>query len=164
VPDIRVVVDGLVERPLALSSTELRAVEAAHQVAYVSKIVPGRHGKGVMLRGLLNLAGPRTEADYLTLHSDADDFHASVPLAAVADRGVLVYELDGQPLPASAGGPVRFLLPDTAACHTAEVDECANVKFVNRLELSAGRGRDNRPSTLREHQKLHEAQQTPNSP
>lgn len=161
--DVRIIVEGLVQNRLALTSAELAALDTQHQVPDVGQIVPGRQGRGVMLRGLLRLAGPMPEADYLTLHSETDDFHASVPLAAVVDSGVLVYELSGQPLPIAAGGPIRFLLPNTAACHTAEVDECANVKFVNRIELSAGRGRDNRPSTLREHQKLHEAQQKPPS-
>ena len=35
----------------------------------------------------------------------------------------MIYRLDGQPLPAKAGGPVRFFIPDFAACHTAEIDE-----------------------------------------
>jgi 2-dehydropantoate 2-reductase len=155
----RLIVDGLVKKTLSLTAVDLAQVVAQHQVDDVGAVVPGRRGRGVTLRGLLELAVPEASADYLTLHSQSDDFHASVPLAAVRDSGVLVYELDGQPLPASAGGPIRFLLPDTAACHMAEVDECANVKFVTRLELRQGRGFDNRPSTQREHERLHQSQQ-----
>jgi len=152
-------IDGLVANPLSLSAAEFSAVAAEHQIPDVSQVVPGRQGRGVTLRGLLALAHPQPGADYLTLHSTSDDFHASVPLSAIRDTGILVYELNGQPLPVTAGGPIRFLLPDTAACHTAEVDECANVKFVDRLELRSGRGFDNRPSTKREHERLHQQQQ-----
>jgi DMSO/TMAO reductase YedYZ molybdopterin-dependent catalytic subunit len=92
----------------------------------------------------------------LTLHASKDDFHASSPLAAVRDRAILIYRLDGRPLPETAGGPVRFFIPDFTACHTSEIDECANVKFVNRLEFSTGPGRDNRPHDEKEHAELHE--------
>ncbi|MCE9548125.1 MAG: molybdopterin-dependent oxidoreductase [Planctomycetia bacterium] len=154
--NILLTVDGLVEKPLALSAADLAAIDVQYQVPDVGTIVPGRRGRGVLLRGLLALARPKSDGDYLTLHSTADDFHASVPLSSVRDVGVLVYEIDGQPLPKSAGGPLRFLLPDSAACHTAEIDECANVKFVDRLEVTAGRGHDNRPSTVDEHARLHQ--------
>lgn len=158
-PETRLTIDGLVEKPLALAMIDMAAISQQHQIPDVGALVPGRRGRGVTLRGLLEQAAPHASAAYITLHSTTDDFHASVPLAAVRESGVLVYEVDGQPLPASAGGPIRFLLPDFAACHTAEVDECANVKFVDRLELTANRGFDNRPSTKREHDRLHEAQQ-----
>jgi len=76
----------------------------------------------------------------------------------VRDRGLLIYRLAGDPLPAKDGGPIRFLIPDFAACHTTEVDECANVKFVDRIELSRERGRDNRPQQAAEHEALHARQ------
>ena len=59
---------------------------------------------------------------------------------------------------AKVGGPVRFFIPDHAACHVAEVDECANVKFVDRIELTHGRGFDNRPTEEEEHVELHRRQ------
>ena len=67
----------------------------------------------------------------------------------------MIYRLNGQPLPRSAGGPLRFFIPDFATCHTAEVDECANVKFVDRIELSVERGLDNRPQDEQSHAKIH---------
>jgi hypothetical protein len=106
----------------------------------------------------LALVEVKPTAKYLTLHAAADDFHASVPLEAVRERGILIYEIDGRELPVSAGGPVRFYIPDYAACRSAEVDECANVKFVDRLELSAQMGRDNRPHDEKEHEALHQKQ------
>jgi 2-dehydropantoate 2-reductase len=153
------IIDGLVDRPRQLTRADLAAIDAAHQVPDVSRLDPKRKGRAVRLAGVLALVGVKPAARYLTLHAEADDFHASVPLDAVRDRGIIIYELQGQPLPVSAGGPVRFYLPDYAACHSAEVDECANVKFVDRLELSAEPGRDNRPHDAQEHAALHEKQQ-----
>ena len=122
-------------------------------------MIPERTGDAVKLVGLLTAAGVKPAAAWLTLHSSSDDFHASIPLAAVRERAILLYRLDGAPLPIKSGGPVRFLIPDYAACHTDEIDECANVKFVDRIELSIERGRDNRPSEAEEHAELHRRQQ-----
>jgi DMSO/TMAO reductase YedYZ molybdopterin-dependent catalytic subunit len=80
-------------------------------------------------------------------------------LDAVLERGILIYRLNGEPLPTKAGGPFRFFIPNFAACHSAEVDECANVKFVDHIELSAQRGHDNRPLEDREHAELHRRQE-----
>lgn len=151
-------IDGDVERKLALSFADLAAIDARHQVADVSRLDAKRRGDAVRLTGLLDLAGVRPSARYITLHASSDDFHASIPLDAVRDRAILIYRLEQEPLPVQAGGPVRFFIPDFAACHTHEVDECANVKFVDRIELSATRGHDNRPEEERAHAELHRRQ------
>jgi DMSO/TMAO reductase YedYZ molybdopterin-dependent catalytic subunit len=153
-------IEGEVRKPLALSFADLAALDAACQVPDVSRIDPKRKGDAVSLAGLLERVRPKTSAKYLTLHASADDFHASIPLEAVRSRAILIYRLDGQPLPVSAGGPVRFFIPDFAACHVAEVDECANVKFVDRIELTTDRGFDNRPHDDQEHAALHEREST----
>jgi DMSO/TMAO reductase YedYZ molybdopterin-dependent catalytic subunit len=148
-------VDGEVERPLNLRFEDLAKIPARDQVRDVSQYHPKRKGNGVSLESILALAGPKPSATYLTLHAAADDFHASVPLAAVRGEGIVVYELSGEPLSAAHGGPVRFLIRNPAACHTDELDDCANVKFVDRIELTAGRGLDNRPHDEQEHARLH---------
>jgi DMSO/TMAO reductase YedYZ molybdopterin-dependent catalytic subunit len=153
---IALVIDGEVQHPRQLTRADLAAIDAAFQVPDVSRLDPKRQGRAVRLAGVLALAGVKPTAKYLTLHATADDFHASVPLETVRERGILIYELDGRELPVSAGGPVRFYIPDYAACHSAEVDECANVKFVDRLELSAEPGRDNRPHDDKAHAALHQ--------
>jgi DMSO/TMAO reductase YedYZ molybdopterin-dependent catalytic subunit len=155
----QLLIDGEVERPLRLWRGDLAALPAQSQIADVSQIDPQRRGRAVTLAAMLERAGVRAAARYLTLHAAADDFHASIPLESVLKRGIVIYEIDGQPLPASAGGPFRFYIPDFAACHSAEVDECANVKFVDRIELSATKGSDNRPEDEKEHQALHKRQQ-----
>jgi DMSO/TMAO reductase YedYZ molybdopterin-dependent catalytic subunit len=148
-------ITGLAESPRSLTFADLAAIPPEHQVIDVSQLVPGRKGDAVKLRGILELVRPASDAKWLGLHAAKDDFHASIPLEAVADKGLVIYRLDGQPLPEKAGGPVRFFLPDFAACHTHEIDECANVKFVDTLELTAAKGFDNRPHDGDEHAELH---------
>jgi DMSO/TMAO reductase YedYZ molybdopterin-dependent catalytic subunit len=148
-------VDGEVERPGEFGFDDLEALPASDQVPDVSRFHPKRSGDGVTLEALLRRVRPKSSATYLTLHATADNFHASVPLAAVRGEGIVVYRLNGGPLPAKNGGPIRFLIKDPAACHTDELDDCANVKFVDRIELTAGKGSDNRPATDDEHERLH---------
>lgn len=151
-------IDGKVAQRLELTFDDLAAFPASDQVRDVSRFHPKRQGDGILLEALLAKARPLPEATYLTVHASADDFHSSVPLAAVRPEGIVVYRLGEGPLPAANGGPIRFLIRNPAACHTDELDDCANVKFVDRIELTAGRGRDNRPHDEAEHQKLHESQ------
>jgi DMSO/TMAO reductase YedYZ molybdopterin-dependent catalytic subunit len=146
---------GEVAQPRSLTFADLASIDSAYQVGDVSRLVPGRKGDAVRLEGILKLVQPRNTAKYLGLHSTTDDFHASIPLAAVTDRALVIYRLEGQPLPVKAGGPVRFFIPDFAACHTEEIDECANVKFVDRIELTAEKGFDNRPHDGVAHEALH---------
>ncbi len=156
-PQLRI--DGEVERPTSLTWQQLQAIAPDAQVADVSEIDPKRKGTAVRLASLLELVGAKPTAAYLGLHATHDDFHASVPLEAVRDRGLVIYQLDGQPLPVSGGGPIRFFIPDHAACHTSEIDECANVKFIDRIELQAEKGFDNRPDDDQEHEQLHREQE-----
>jgi DMSO/TMAO reductase YedYZ molybdopterin-dependent catalytic subunit len=146
---------GEVAAPRSLAFADFAALPVEYQVLDVSRLVPGRKGDAVKFAGILQLVQPKAAAKYLGLHSSTDDFHASIPLEAVAERALVIYRLDGQPLPAKAGGPVRFFIPDFAACHTDEIDECANVKFVDRIELTATKGFDNRPHDGAEHEALH---------
>ena len=147
--------DGQVERPLDLTFADLEAIDGRFQIVDVSRLAPGRKGDAVTLAGLLDLAGAKPAATYLGLHSSADNFHASIPLEPVRDRGFFIYRLEGQPLTTSVGGPIRFFIPDHAACHTDEVDECANVKFVEHVELTSAKGFDNRPEDDEQHEALH---------
>lgn len=148
-------IDGAVKAPARLTMADLAALDARHQVADVSTLDPKRAGSAVRLQGLLERVGATSDVLWLTLHAALDDFHASIPLESVRERGVLIYALQGAPLPRKAGGPFRFFIPDFAACHTHEIDECANVKFVDRIELSAERGVDNRPHDGAQHEALH---------
>lgn len=146
---------GEVATPRDLTFADLAAIDAQFQIPDVSALAGGRKGTAVTLEGLLQVAGAKPNATYLGLHAAADNFHASIPLDGVRAKAFLIYQLDGQPLSTKAGGPCRFFVPDHLACHSAEIDECANVKFVDTLELTAGKGHDNRPHDDAAHAALH---------
>lgn len=148
-------ISGLCAQPASFTLQDLSALPAEVQVPDVSTIDPKRQGSAVKLTGLLAKVGVKPEAKYLGLHAETDNFHASIPLEVVKDRAILIYAVNGEPLSLKAGGPFRFYIQDYASCHTEEVDECANVKFVDHIELTAEKGFDNRPEDEAQHAALH---------
>ena len=152
------IVDGAVARPSSFSYDDLAALPEADQVRDVSRFPSKKQGDGVTLEAILARVIPEAGANYLTLHASKDDFHVSVPLAPIRAEGVVLYRLHDAPLPRDQGGPIRFLIRDPSACHTSELDDCANVKYLDRIELSIRKGRDTRPADEAEHAALHQAQ------
>ena len=149
-------VDGAVRNARSFSYEQLAALDESAQFPDVRRVDPKRKGDAVRLAAVLERAGGLLpDARYLGLHAAADDFHASIPLDAVLDRALVIYRLDGQPLPFAAGGPFRLFIPDHHACRTHEIDECANVKFVDHIEVTGEKGFDNRPHDEQEHAALH---------
>jgi DMSO/TMAO reductase YedYZ molybdopterin-dependent catalytic subunit len=138
---------GQVQQPGAFDFEAL--AQLSGQIEEISALVPGRSGGGVRLASLLAAVRPRPEATHLTVESSDGSFSASVPLPAVVGSGVVLYRLGTQALPTQQGGPFRFLITDAQTCATGGVDLCANVKFVGRIVLSAGPGRDTRPTEPR---------------
>jgi len=149
------IVDGAVAKPLRLSFDDLDGLPAADRVDDISRFHPGRRGSGVTLEAVLRLAQVTPEARFITLHADRDDFHVSVPLQAILAEAVVVFHLNGEPLDHKHGGPIRFIIRNPAACHSDDLDDCANVKYLSRMEVTTGRGRDTRPTTDDEHAALH---------
>ena len=156
--EIILTIDGQVERPLRLTFADLAALPEPAQVPDVSRFHPTRKGDGVTLDQILERAAVLPSANYLTLHAQRDDFHVSVPLEPLRGQGIVVYRLGPDPLGVEHGGPIRFLIRDPAACHTDQLDECANVKYLSRIELTERRGRDTRPADEKAHESLHAAQ------
>ena len=150
-------VDGEVASPRTFSFQDLAAFAESEQIIDVSQFVPTRKGDAIRLSALLAAVQTKDSASHIGLHGTRDNFHASIPLEPIKDRAFLIYRLDGKPLEVSAGGPYRFFIPDHAECHTDEIDECANVKFVDHIELTVDRGFDNRPTDDDQHARLHEA-------
>lgn len=137
-------INGEVAAPAALSLGDLSSFSEEARIDDVSQVEERRQGKAIRLSALLDRVEPNASATHVTLHASTDDFAASIPLEAARDVGILIYEINGEPLDAKAGGPFRFLIPNAAECKTAEMDACANVKFLDRIELTAGKGRDTR--------------------
>ena len=136
-------IDGEVASPASFDRDALNKLPDEARIADVSQLDANRSGKAATLAGLLNSAAPTSEATHVTLHSD-DGFSASLAIEDVRDLGIVLFEQDGEPLDSRFGGPFRFLIPNAAECKTAELDACANVKSLVRIELTAGVGRDTR--------------------
>lgn len=133
-------IEGAVLQPISLDRSALAALPPEHQVPDVGAIFSGVRGKGVRVRGLLEVPTLAVGADHVTFHAQDNQFAVSLPLAQARDYGILIYELDGAALPDRNGGPFRLVTPGLG-------DLCANVKGVARIELTKGPGKDTRPST-----------------
>lgn len=137
--DDELAIDGEVIQPLMLGRETLRKLPEEVQVPDVSTVVPGMKGRGVRVQGLLNVPALNIGADHVTFHAQDGQFAASLSLEEARVYGILIYEIDGAPLPPKKGGPFRLVTPGLG-------DLCANVKGVTRLEITRGAGKDTRPS------------------
>ncbi|MGQ0809757.1 MAG: 2-dehydropantoate 2-reductase [Nitrospiraceae bacterium] len=133
-------IDGAVIQSVVLDRQTLAKLPSQHQVADISTILPGMKGRGIRLRGLLDVPALAIGADHVTVHSSDGHFAASLTLKQAEEYGVLIYEMEGASLPAAKGGPFRLVTPGLG-------DLCANVKAVARIEITTGPGKDTRPST-----------------
>jgi 2-dehydropantoate 2-reductase len=132
-------IEGAVVQPVTLDREALGKLPAEHQLSDLGAIMPNMKGKAVRVQGILEVPALAIGADHVTFHSQDGQFAASLTVKQAVDHGVLIYEVDGQPLPESKGGPFRLVSPGLG-------DLCANVKGVARIELTKGPGRDTRPS------------------
>ena len=113
-------IHGMVEREVALTWDELLALpleESATTLACVSNEVGGGLiGNAVWLgypiRELLARASPSADAD-MVLSRSVDGFTASTPLSVLEDdrNAILAVGMNGEPLPAEHGFPVRMVVP-----------------------------------------------------
>lgn len=149
-------ITGEVGEPSEFGNDDLSGFAADEKVDDVGSLGSKRKGGGVYLRALLGRVKPKATARYITFSAPSDDFSASVPLDRVADIGVVIHSREGRPMTAAEGGPFRFVIPNPAACRTDDLDDCANVKFVEEIILSAEKGRDTRPDTPQKHEHMHE--------
>ncbi|MBI5854291.1 MAG: molybdopterin-dependent oxidoreductase [Nitrospirae bacterium] len=132
-------IEGAVVQSITLDRAALAALPVEHQVSDERTTVAGMKGKGIRIKGLLDVPAVQLGADHVTFHSQDGQFSASLTLQQALDFGVLIYELDGMPLPEQKGGPFRLVTPGLG-------DLCANVKGVGRIEITKGLGKDTRPS------------------
>ena len=131
-------IEGDLLKPLQINVSIIRQLPAEHHVPDVDALVPGMQGAGIRVKALLDMATLHEHVDHVTFCSQDGQYAASLTLAQARDFGVLVYELEGQPLPLEKGGPIRLITPGLG-------DLCANVKNLGCIKLSQGSGKDTRP-------------------
>ena len=132
-------IEGAVVQPVTLDREALGHLPDEYQMTDLGTIMPNMKGKAIRVKALLEVPALAIGADHVTFHSQDGQFAASLTLRQAIEHGVLVYELDGEPLPKAKGGPFRLVAPGLG-------DLCANVKEVARIELTQGPGKDTRPS------------------
>jgi DMSO/TMAO reductase YedYZ molybdopterin-dependent catalytic subunit len=118
--DYRLVVDGLVERPLSLSLAELRARPSQSQITKhdcVEGWTSIAEWTGVRLETLLDEAGLKPGARYLVFHcfdaldqrEDGERYYESIDLVdARHPQTILAYGMNGETLPVPHGAPLRL--------------------------------------------------------
>ncbi|WP_281884414.1 molybdopterin-dependent oxidoreductase [Agromyces rhizosphaerae] len=131
-------IHGMVDREVTLTWDELLAlpmVEHAVTLACVSNEVGGSLiGNAVWLgapiRDLLAEAGPSADAD-MVLSRSVDGWTASTPIEALTDdrQSLLAVGMNGEPLPAEHGFPVRMVVPGLYGYVSA-------TKWVTELEVT----------------------------
>ncbi|MBI2918607.1 MAG: molybdopterin-dependent oxidoreductase [Chloroflexi bacterium] len=133
--DWKLTVDGLVDRPLALSYEQLKSLPPVTQfltLECISNEVGGdlmgnARWTGVALSTLLKEASVRPGVRKVVLHA-ADDYSDSITLDKALEPGtVIAYEMNGVALPDGHGFPARLLVPG--------IYGMKNVKWLTRVEL-----------------------------
>ena len=106
---------GEVETPRTLSYADLLALPQTditcdiHCVTSWSKV--GMRWKGVAFSLLASLVKPKPEVRFVIMECE-QGFTTSLPIGALQDTDVLVaHSVEGGPLTAEHGGPVRMLVP-----------------------------------------------------
>jgi DMSO/TMAO reductase YedYZ molybdopterin-dependent catalytic subunit len=151
--DWHVTIDGRVKQQLTLNLTDLKALPSVtHEVwlecagnsrsrwnppgegnQWDDQAISNAHFTGVPLATVLDQVGVEDDAiEVVATGYDTDatgtHFQRGLPLGVARDPSVLlVYEMNGQPVPAPNGGPVRLLVPRWAGI--------ASVKWPSRIEV-----------------------------
>ncbi|BDV32050.1 molybdopterin-dependent oxidoreductase [Microbacterium terricola] len=131
-------IHGMVEREVTLTWDELLALpleESTTTLACVSNTVGGdlignALWLGYPIRELLARAVPSADAD-MVLSRSIDGFTASTPLEVLTDdrAAILAVGMNGEPLPAEHGFPVRMVVPGLYGYVSA-------TKWVTELEVT----------------------------
>jgi sulfane dehydrogenase subunit SoxC len=149
-------VDGLVGNVLQISLPELRALPSVTVTAVLEcfgnplqPTIPVRRAanvrwRGVPVRALFDAAGVRPGASVIWTQGldygqfdgiDCACYLKDLPLATVAERGIIAYEMNGEPLTSEHGFPARLFVPGYFGTN--------NVKWLAALTVA-----DRRPEHL----------------
>ena len=128
-------IGGLVDRPRSYAYAEIAALASVAQETTLMCISNGvgdalmsnARWTGIPLRTLLEAAGPRPGGAEALLRG-ADGYTDTIPLAKALDPSTLVvFEMNGEPLPRIHGYPVRLIVPGMYGEK--------NVKWVTAVEI-----------------------------
>lgn len=108
-------VSGMVERPGRLDLDDLRAIGDRFMIADHHCVwgwsKPRCRWRGVMLGTVLDHVGVLPGARYATVRCHHSEYASCMELVD-ARGGMLAWGLDGAPVPAAHGGPLRFQNPE----------------------------------------------------
>lgn len=141
----RLVIDGLVEEPISLTYAELKALPQAEQTSDFHCVegwsVPDLKWGGFRFKEIMARVKVKPEAKWAILHSlghtssqpqGLDHYLESLPLPLLLDPAeecIMALRLDGKPIPAQHGAPLRLIAPFQLAYKS--------IKFVERIEFAA---------------------------
>jgi DMSO/TMAO reductase YedYZ molybdopterin-dependent catalytic subunit len=134
----RLSIDGMVDAPYSLSYDALVAlpqVQRYHTLECISNVVGGNLMSNALFTGtsladVLNKAGVHAGASEMVFRA-ADDYSDRLHLAQALDpRSLIVYHINGQPLPQAHGFPARLLIPGLYGMK--------NGKWLTSLTVDAG--------------------------
>ncbi len=134
----RLSIGGMVSTPYSLTYDDLRAlpkIERYHTLECISNVVGGNLMSNALFTGasladLLNTAGIHAGASEMVFRA-ADDYSDRLHLAQALDsRSLVVYAINGEPLPQAHGFPARLLIPGLYGMK--------NGKWLTSLSVDAG--------------------------
>ena len=113
----KLAIHGCVRNPRSWTLEELQRLPHVHPIVDIHCVTRwsklGVSFTGVLLRDVLHAAGLDPAARFVSFESHSSRGHtSSLSLTAALDLGTfLAWEVDGQPLPAEHGGPLRNIVP-----------------------------------------------------
>ena len=129
---------GLVANPMTLKYSDLLVLPSIEEYATLEcvsnmvgdDLMSTALWKGVQLKNLLNSAGVNSGAEYVVFRC-YDGYDVGIPIErATEDGAILAYEMNGVPLPAEHGFPVRAIVPGLYGM--------MNAKWITEIELVQG--------------------------
>jgi DMSO/TMAO reductase YedYZ molybdopterin-dependent catalytic subunit len=112
-------IHGLVQRPLTLTYADITRMPSIHQTLTLECIgnppdgdaIGNAEWTGLKLKPLLEGVGIGPNAVYAAMRA-ADGYYTGIPVAELMrDENWLVYRMNGEPLPAEHGFPLRIFIP-----------------------------------------------------
>jgi sulfane dehydrogenase subunit SoxC len=172
IPDIdpeqhRLLMHGLVDRPLSFTMDELKRFPSVSKVYFLECNANSRplrgpngdsvqlvHGRtscsewtGVLLSVLLKECGVKKSASWIVAEgSDANKYTMSIPLAKANDDTLVAYAQNGEPVRPHNGYPLRLVVPGWEAIRS--VKWLSRVAVVDQPAMAwheAGNNADTRP-------------------